>query len=377
MNFTKQLRTTPTKLVALIAVVLMVVLLAGVASANHGPGSIPYEGADTEGPQHAAFNIYSGDVPANPSSAGEQDFVTVSPAGENDWSNKIEVCDGEADMHVYVHNGAEVQSNGNNLDGDGVATGARLQVVIPDGHSGTRTVKARISADNTLTIEDGAKIVCDEHPIELTYIEGSAKVYRSFTGNLESMSDEIVSENGTPIGYKTNDGIVPGCWEYRQYYVLSVSVEEAEEPEPEMPVCEQLTVAKVDEEERTVSVNVDYTLNDADFRGVEIDFGDGTETEVVFEFPYEYTYAETGDYNISATVQTDLGPVTSDACEQAVTITEDRGDDDKDDEDEDEEVAEVPEELPDTGPASLVGLFTVTSVAGATVHRIVAARRRF
>ncbi len=372
------LERIPRYLLVLLTLPLLFALVSGLigaVSANHAPGSIPYQGAETQGPDHAAFNIYSGDIPGNPSSIGEQDFVTVSPAGERDWSNEVEVCEGQADVHIYVHNGAEVWSNhveDGDYQGDGVATGTRLRVVIPDGEANTHTVEAYISSDNTVTISDGAQITCNDHPIELTYVSGSAQVYRAYTRNIENVSEEIFSEDGMLIGYKTDDGIVPGCWEYRLYYIMTVEVEKVEEPKEEkkLPVCEALTVGIL--ENRTVEVDVAFAANDAEVSAIRVDFGDGTiEDFAPSEFPSEYTYSDDGDYNLVATVLTDMGDVTSEACKASVTFET------PEEEPEKPEEPELPAELPVTGMGGVAGLFAATSTIGALAHRIFTARRGY
>lgn len=167
----------------------------------------------------------------------ERDFFRVGPVGGrgSQFSNEMEVCKGEAQLNVYVHNGAPEGYNGTDNKGTGVATNTRLNVQIPEGKNTKFPMNAVISADNAATVSNGATIVCNGKTVKLEYVKGSATITSAKRGT-SKLSDNVVN-GGTQIGTYADDGVVPGCWEFRIFVSMKVRVTEVKTPvTPEKPV---------------------------------------------------------------------------------------------------------------------------------------------
>ena len=340
-------------------VLMAALLLPSVVFADHGPGSVPYQGADTQGAEHAAFNIFSGDIPGVPSNAGEQDFVTVAPTGTLDWTNNLEICDGQFDVAIYLHNGAGVDENGENLDGDGVATGTRIKLTLPSGASMSHELNGEITADNVATIVDSATVHCDDHDIELDYVEGSAEIFRQSDGQFDPLSDDIVGPNGTLVGWETDNGVVPGCWEYRVIVKLTVEVKKVEKPEPIIECTGLTAVPAAVRPDETVTFSATANAENAQVTSYDFDFGDGNSDTVTTSdesAQTEHSYDEAGTYSARVTVNFDVDGEaesdTNDKCVAKVTVEE---------QPEEPPVTPPTEELPVTGPASVAAGFFGTS----------------
>jgi hypothetical protein len=189
-------------------------------------------------------------------------------------------------------------------------------------------------------------------------------------------------------------------------------------PDPEPLVCDSLHIEKV--VDRTIKAIVKYTANDAKFKSASFDFGDGSNVVTTDKTTVEHTYAKDGAYYAEARINYTLNSkdqvAKSANCKQKVeietpaepqevvrcdlttgeivTITEEEAIDTDQygsvDADECQPVdpvepAEVlgegagpedrPAELPVTGPASIFGLFTATTVAGSAAHYLFNRRR--
>jgi len=356
-------------------VMLLAMLVLPLAVfANDAPGSRPYQGEQTQGTDHAAFNIFSGDIPGVPSNAGEQDFVTVAPSGTLNWTNDLEICDGQFDIAFYLHNGAETSANGQNLDGPGVATGVRMKITLPSGASMTQDIEGTISADNVATIVDQATVHCDDHDIELDYVEGSAQIFRQSTGQFHPLSDAIVSGNGTPVGSASDNGVVPGCWEFRVIVKLTVKVEKVEVPEPIFE-CSSLTalpasVKPGEDVEFTATANAD---NGATINSYDFSFGDGnsqTVTTSAETASTSHAYDSEGTYNSSVTVNFTVdGEPESDSgskCKATVVV----------DEKPVTPPEQPPEQLPDTGIGSALAGFFGTSALFMSARELLSSRKQ-
>lgn len=311
------------------SVVLAALIFPVAVFANDAPGSIPYQGADTQGTDHAAFNVFSGDIPGVPSNAGEQDFVTVAPSGTLGWTNDLEICEGQFDVAIYLHNGAEVAHNGENLDGPGVATGVRIKVTLPDGSSTSHDVTGTITADNVASIVDKATVKCNDHDIKLDYVEGSAEIFRQSDGQFDQLSDAIVGPNGTPVGWETDNGVVPGCWEFRVIVRLTVNVipDEKEVPQPIVKCVSLVGLPDKLNPGDEVKFTAKASAENADIVKYVFDFGDG-ESETVTtgnaQATASHSYDEVGTYTARATVHFDADGLeivkTSDKCVEKITV---------------------------------------------------------
>jgi hypothetical protein len=171
---------------------------------------------------------------------------------------------------------------------------------------------------------------------------------------------------------------------------------EPPKPKPQSLTCDNLTVTIVNKEKREVSAKVTGTPKNTTITGYKINFGDGT---TVNQQSANHTYANYGKYTVTGYVTGKVDgsskTVTSPACTKTVEFSKtptpcptnpELPADDPDckpcptnpelnyDDPKCEE-PEEPEELPNTGAGSVIGLFTGVSLLGAIGHRMWISRR--
>lgn len=248
-------------------------------------------------------------------------------------------------------------------------------------------------------------VVADNLPKYHKYIDGSTQLMSgAFPNGTNITSDNIVSggidvgnyQSGAvgyvmfeaeiaPIGAYDecnltydlrNVGIVQPAGMNEHYNTAQVLVrvdcaeEDEEEPVEQALVCEMLDVSHVS------GNTYEFTTSFATSGGATQDafiynFGDGSNELTTDQNPYRYTYDEAGTYTIRVAVRGEVDgsteQVTSDACRATVKISEDP-------KEEQPEEPEQPTELPVTGPASIAGLFTMTTLMSAAAHRVITRR---
>lgn len=217
---------------ALIAAVAVMSVAAPAAVSAWGE-------AEYTGNGKPVFNTYTN----VPNVGDESDFLKVGKVGAvaSKFSNKETACEGELALTVYVHNGAPEGFNGTNNDGTGVAKDTKVQVKIPTAKSKNQEISAVISASNATSVTDKATISCNSDDIKVEYVANSAEVYTEKTDKY-ALSNDIVG-NGALIGTYGKDGVVPGCWEFRNYVYLKVKVTKVPKVTPK-PTPKPVTPAK-------------------------------------------------------------------------------------------------------------------------------------
>jgi PKD domain len=89
------------------------------------------------------------------------------------------------------------------------------------------------------------------------------------------------------------------------------------------PTCDGLTLSKLGG--REIEVQVAYTADGATLQSVTYNFGDGSQPVTTSNTTETYTYAQDGDYNVTAAltflVDGQAKVVSSDSCAQAVSFT--------------------------------------------------------
>jgi len=140
-------------------------------------------------------------------------------------------------------------------------------------------------------------------------------------------------------------------------------------PTPVPATCNMISTPAVDGNNIKIN-NVTYTANSAQVTGISLNFGNGVvNTYKTSDFPVTYTYPNSGNWTVTATVLTNLGNMTSTACTAAVTIAA--------------ATTTTPTtpatpaatQLVNTGPGSVLGIFGGTTIVGAVAYRLFQARR--
>jgi hypothetical protein len=213
----------------IVAFIAIVVVNIGVVSAFDPSG---YTGNGT--PQFNAYTEVEG-------WGDEKDFLRVGSVSDKFTAavNTKEACEGEVKVFVYVHNDAAEENNGTNNDGTGVAHDTKVKVHVPSVTDNTQKLTAVISASNAPSVTDDTFITCGNEKIKVEYVKDSAEVV-TLKSAMRKLNNSIV-DGGALIGTEANDGIVPGCWEYRNYVSLRVKITKVTTPPTTPPVTPPTT----------------------------------------------------------------------------------------------------------------------------------------
>lgn len=312
------------------------------------------------------FNYYNN----VPNIGSEADFLRVSQVGANNFTNNVEACtDGqEVTVRVYIHNGAEPELNGTNLDGPGVSLNTKLAINVPQSTS-PGTLNAVITSSNAANsgITDTASVTCNGQIMDLTYVPGSA-VIKNTVQNYVGLNDNVF-KGGTPIGYSGQDGKMPGCWEYVTYVYAKVKVtKKPVEVKPTAVCVLDKGAFNVDRKNRKVTFAVATPAVSGGATGTgkyRIDWGDGTSSAKQSD---SHTYKEDKKYIITGYAEVDVPGagkkyISSSDCvkevefkPETITVT----------------TVEKPKsgKLVETGAGNIFGIFSATTIAGAFMHRV-------
>lgn len=135
-------------------------------------------------------------------------------------------------VRTFVHNNANEATNGANFDGTGVAKNTRVRVAIPSGTAGDVDVTSYITASNAKPdrIWDTATLANGNQAFSVNYVPGSAKLYNGVFQGGTPLSDAIISDQGTLVGYNQMNGVVPGYFDYSAYVYVQVEVKAPTSP---------------------------------------------------------------------------------------------------------------------------------------------------
>lgn len=346
-----------------------------------------------------------------PSYGDERNFVTGSPAGAAAWTGEnMDVTPGqEYEVRAYVHNNANQSTNAN---GSGVARNTRVRFYLPTGQANGFDVAGYISADNATParVYDTVTLKNNAQAFSLDFVEGSARIYNNgaFSGGTV-VSEDIIGANGVQIGWSGLDGNLPGCFEYEAVVIIKVKV-----VAPAISFTKQVApIGTTNWQENlnvkpgdTVSWLLNYKNNGTDVVN-NITIRDVLPAGLTL-VPGSITWIDSNNPNGTALPDSALGSggvnlgnyapngggyirfrttVNKDAENCGVKLNQAfvRGDNVS----EQKDTAQVtivcankptppaspvapsaPTRLPDTGPASVIGLFTATTFGAASLHRL-------
>ncbi len=183
---------------------------------------------------YATFNS----ITNNTSVGDERDFVRVAEAvseGTSTAMNEIHVQGGkDYVVTIYYHNDAASIYNKVDYNYKGVAQKTRLSAAFPDsleaGAKGQIDGLIYSVTANPEEVWDEAYLIADEK-VKLSYITGSAKIYNDWSlSGSEVNSAELFSADGTYLGVKEFNGLIPGCGEYSGTVVFRIHAEKVIEP---------------------------------------------------------------------------------------------------------------------------------------------------
>lgn len=114
---------------------------------------------------------------------------------------------------------------------DTTATNVKVKVTLPDAGTFTmnHTATAVVSADNVAKSANGAITITTDGETKLSYIPGSAKLFKNVvSGNSSSLVETSWPAGVTPDQVVTtgvNLGDQQGCWQYARAVILQVKLE--------------------------------------------------------------------------------------------------------------------------------------------------------
>lgn len=183
---------------------------------------------------YATFNS----ITDNTSVGDERDFVRVAEAvteGTSTAVNELHIKGGkDYVVTIYYHNDAASIYNKVEYNYKGVAQKTRLSAAFPDalneGEKGEIAGLIYSVTANPEEVWDEAYLIADEK-VKLSYISGSAKIYNDWDlSGSEVNSTELFSSDGTYLGVKVFNGLIPGCAEYSGTVVFRIHAEKVVEP---------------------------------------------------------------------------------------------------------------------------------------------------
>ena len=183
---------------------------------------------------YATFNS----ITDNTSVGDERDFVRVAEAvteGTSTAVNELHIKGGkDYVITIYYHNDAASIYNKVEYNYKGVAQKTRLSAAFPDtldeGEKGEIAGLIYSVTANPEEVWDEAYLIADER-VKLSYISGSAKIYNDWDlSGSEINSAELFSSDGTYLGVKVFNGLIPGCAEYSGTVVFRIHAEKVVEP---------------------------------------------------------------------------------------------------------------------------------------------------
>ncbi len=303
------------RLLTLFLTAALVLVLGGKAIAAWGPSRPTFTWNNP--PSYITFNSFTN----NPVIGDERAFATAKKSTEPAFHDPVtNVKDGDQiDISVYFHNNAAENLNLK-------ATNTRVSILLPDPSKfQTETfASAQISADNATpkAVWDTADIKGDQ-PFSLEYVKGSARLVNNiFTAGSGGtiLGDDVITENGTLVGFDKIDGVVPGCERFSGYVNIRVKVKMQPAPVTPQFACTLLD-AKV-QPNRKVDASVTFTATGgATFKNVTFDWGDSN-TTLTTNTSASHTYGADGNYTIKGTLRFNVGETEQSAiCSKSITIT--------------------------------------------------------
>lgn len=193
------------------------VLGLGLATFAFGPERQTYTIANP------ADKVTFNSITDNPNWGDERNMVLVRPAtssSNNDWRDTLDVEPGkEYTVKMIVHNNA---ADNLNL----VATNTRVNANIPATTGTSASIQGAVMSDNATPQKVWDNVVLNSaNRFNVGLVPGSARYYNNINNTTGfTLPDSISSAAGTPVGYETMDGNVPGCFKYSGFAYFNVKI---------------------------------------------------------------------------------------------------------------------------------------------------------
>ncbi len=289
------------KLTALIAVMAGAIIVPATLFA-WGPDRPTYT---WDAPaDHVTFNS----ITNNPVYGDERNFVRIKEASQPNsaYADDIQMQPGKTyDLYVYYHNNAKTSLN---ASGVGVAQNAKLRMEMPTvAKAGQATpINGYISASNATpnTVWDSARVTSNAD-VALRYVPNSATINNFGAINGQKLPDNIWT-TGTPLGYDSLNGVLPGCNDFSGYVKLQIVADYAD-------FDIQKTVSKSGQAQYSESVTVNAG-DTVDYKIAYKNLGSMQQNNVVIKdtLPAGVTYVPGSTYLSNSTTNSKYVKVDSD-----------------------------------------------------------------
>lgn len=233
----------------------------------------------------------------NPEIGKEMNFVRVREATSTEpYEDYVDIEIGkEYEVYVYYHNNASASLN---ESGAGLAQNVRLKTELPSTlHDGdTAVIKGTLSwgtADNMKEVWDTAFLTAHD-TVYLRYVENSAVIHNQGTANGSILDANALFGDGALLAYDNNYwGVIPGCNEYAGYITYRVKADQ-----PKFYIEKEVSKSGEDNWSDTISVKPGDKL---DFKITYTNYGttEQTSVKVVDKLPSGLTYVEGSTFAVT------------------------------------------------------------------------------
>ena len=281
---------------------------------------------------------------------------TVRVKGEKEWKTSNTAKPGDTLEYMISYQNAGNSEHKNVIIGDNLPPKTSLVPGTTYLANKTNPSGVKYSSDN---VTNGGIVIGNYSPGANAFVKFDVKLPK------ESELQCGVTEFRN-VGVARPEGM-------NEFYNTAITKVEKKCVDKPTYTCDLLEVKQLGG--RKVSATVKYSAtNGAKFKNVTYDFGDRSTPLVTDKTTVEHEYAKDGTYTIAAKVRFAVNgkeeTVTNESC--AKTVKFESG---KPITPPTPITPTTPNELPNTGPGDIAGIFASVTIAGAMAHRMVSARK--
>lgn len=210
-----------TRFVAVLSMLVLAAVLIPAVAFAWGPDRPTFT---QENPaDHVTFNS----ITNNPKWGDERNFMRIRDIASNEtFKDTASLQPGKQyEVIILYHNNA---SSSLNASGVGIAKNAYARTEIPAiVRSGQSNVKAMsyLGASNAspTSVYDHIDLTNTTNAdVALRYVKGTAKLTNNGSANGSAIAENLFSSTGTPLGFDTLNGTLPGCDHYSGYITYTI-----------------------------------------------------------------------------------------------------------------------------------------------------------
>lgn len=180
---------------------------------------------------HPAPYVTFNSITDNPTHGDERNFVQIkeATASNSTYGENVNLQAGhDYEVYVYYHNNAASNLNDAAHDYKGIAKNAYMRVQMPAtveaGQKARVTAFVGASNANPTQVWDEAYGTATGN-FALRYVPGSATIHSNGAVNGKTLPNNLYT-TGTPLGYDSLNGTLPGCNQYAGYVTFKIHVDQ-------------------------------------------------------------------------------------------------------------------------------------------------------